>query len=516
MKRIMLCFVTIVASLQALSMEPRLPSYADYLAGISKDAPEFERTFVSKTVPLTQDKIEELKQKAAQYKYIVVLFDTSGSTSFGGGSRFPPITTEKVLETIKQTYENPEIPKDNLVDYLAEELNVGSRFAPGFLDRKFIENAIKALENGTCPTGEEKINEAVEDAPLKTKHISLAQAEGLARIFNILAHTKNDDSELFLLSFSSSVQDPVNISVPHHISSAQAFADIAQNLSNILPQPNFGGTRLSPALSVAFSHINKSPADDTLLIVVTDGQTDDSNKTSLLLAEYSKRLGNCGKRFDIFAVGAGSIATANNYYIETRGFQRYGERHSNFSHVSGNHPTYSGSECNMGYLQGLVNFKTLLGRGAYEGAYLDYSALVNKFMDFLIGKDDTANGLYVQGDNGKWWAPKSHQYLLAEYFLSQEQDQVKYDRDTIKANVYKISDPILSKNIIKVVGEYGPGRYYLCAPKNLLVFNPSDKTLSSTNPEIQKAIKYVEQNPIKNTLSKNHHLYEIWGENSGS
>jgi hypothetical protein len=489
-------FLLVVANLclYLSAAEIRYDTYAAYLKDITVKR---EGTFDPGTDDYSSEQILRLGLKARKYENIVVLFDTSGSTAFQDVSNYEEPTPESVNRKISEIYREGTINDEHLQEHLEDVLNLHTRLCPSFLDSAFISKALQSLRAGKS-LDFQKIDELAQNdqqEQVKTKHISLAQAEGLARIFKILSLTENNNTNLFLLSFSNDIQLPVGIAMPHVVAQAKDYAHIARNLCQILPRPSFGGTSLAPALERAVLVMQKAALGNTLLIIVTDGQTSDPQPTARLLNDLSKNLEAAGKILDIFAVGAGSIITSHVVPVVRHiGFESYNDRFSNFSHVSGSSASFSANECNMGYLQSLTNFKTLFGRGAYEGAYLNYSALNEKFIDFLTDEKDMSNGLYIQRKSGKWWSAKSHQYKIAQAALLSDEKIINYEKDQVKATIIKLDDPTLSKNIIKVTDRQGVTRFYLCAPKHLLEFDVDSGVLTTSSQDIQDILDFMARN----------------------
>lgn len=474
-------------------MAAEISNYQTYLDSLYVGVPERERIFQAGEREYSSEEILSLGGiNARKYKNIVALFDSSGSTSCdraNSGDLSGDLTIEMANEQIVKAFNNPEITRDKLTEYLLNNFRYKSRVCPCFITEEYISESIKALEKGL------NLSKIDYNNSIKTKHISLAQAEGLSRIFSILSHTDSSDLNLFLLSFSSSLQEPVGINLPHKINNAKDFVDIAKNLNKILAKPSFRDTLLAPALEYAITQMKKLDPADTLLIIVTDGQTKDGKETARLLIDYSRYLQDSSKNLDIFTVGAGSILKSQVDFVKVNfGFEEYSTRFSDFCHLTGEHANFSANQCNMGYLQSLSNFKTLFGRGAYEGAFLDYSALESKFINFISDKNDTSNALYIQAnDQGKWWPAKDHQYSIAEASLSSSEQIINYERNKVLVSISKLEDPVLNKNIIKVTDQYNRSRFYLCAPKYLLHFDPQTCSLSSSDHAVQNAIDFVNQ-----------------------
>lgn len=184
-----------------------------------------------------------------------------------------------------------------------------------------------------------------------TKHVALAQAEGLAAVFQWLSHTGIGETDLYLLGFDSRVHYPVGIPFPAKVPSPQHYRELASRLDQILPYAG-GGTSLAPALEV-LRGCSPHKRGNTLLVVVTDGQTDDADATGKLLATLSMESSAAGHRFDILTVGAGAIVTSGTQVgivdiaVSSDQLVFITGRMSNFSHAVGYQASFSGSQCNM-------------------------------------------------------------------------------------------------------------------------------------------------------------------------
>lgn len=355
----------------------------------------------------------------------------------------------------------------------------------------------------------------VPDAPSKsepkTKPIFIAQAEGLSLLLKALSHTKAQPSSLYMLAFDSKPYLPIGINFPQEIKDPKEYKQIAENLDSILPYCG-GGTSLAPALTVLRGALEKSPPADTLLVIVTDGQTDDADATGKLLTGLSASLTAAERRLDILTIGAGSIVSQSKaglaLDVNDQGRLMLScTRFSHFSHATGGSSSYSGAQCNDAYLKALTYFKTDQGgRGRYCGAYRDYQDMQQVVLELLSGVNDGSYELWVQGDlPGTFWAPKAHQWdIVRDYKANgKEVDSYEYDRNAVHAIVNK--DPAAG-GVLRVTDDYGKIRCYLFEQKSqLLVKTLLDGNgqptrsfaVTSAIPEIQARIKWIEEHPYK-------------------
>lgn len=263
-----------------------------------------------------------------------------------------------------------------------------------------------------------------------TKHIALAQAEALSLVLKYLAKTNSNDAMLYLTGFSLTAQQPLVISFPQPINYASDLTEIANNLPNILPYPQFDGTYLTSALQEVLKVSSSINMGHTLFIIVTDGQTSDSDKTSALLKDViMKFTGNADSRFrfDILSIGAGSIIDKSNKIIDANSTKIFStaERFSNFSHVYSSNSHFGGAQCNRGYLELLTSLKSPLGKGQYGGAFKDYEELQEILSGFFANLDNGAHKLFIEADNGGFWHAKDWQLNVLEQFLSSGHPPVK-------------------------------------------------------------------------------------------
>lgn len=345
----------------------------------------------------------------------------------------------------------------------------------------------------------------------KTKPIFLAQAEGLSLLLKALAHTKAQPSSLYMLAFDSSSHLPHGIDFPQEIKDPKEYKQIAENLDSILPYAG-GGTSLAPALALLGSALEKKAPADTLLVIVTDGQTNDADATGKLLTGLSASLTAAERRLDILTIGAGSIVSQSKaglvLDVNDQGRLMLScTRFSHFSHATGGSSSYSGAQCNDAYLKALTYFKTDQGgRGRYCGAYRDYQDMQQVVLELLSGVNDGSYELWVQGDlPGTFWAPKAHQWdIVRDYKANgKEVDSYEYDRNAVHAIVNK--DPAAG-GVLRVTDDYGKIRCYLFEQKSQILVNtlldgngqPTRSfTVTSAIPEIQARIKWIEEHPYK-------------------
>ena len=137
-------------------------TYQGYLDNIDQDVPARERTFEPGDNKFSEDYLLRLGLEARKYQDIVVFFDTSGSTKLK--AKAPPTGPEEAArlrllqkdtnEKIREAFANSTIPKKDLFEHLVKTLPVGERFAPRFLNKDYIANAIALLcEDKPLPEG---------------------------------------------------------------------------------------------------------------------------------------------------------------------------------------------------------------------------------------------------------------------------------------------------------------------------------------------------------------------------
>lgn len=329
-------------------------------------------------------------------------------------------------------------------------------------------------------------NERQAMKPGETKHIIAAEVEGAARVLKLLASHMRGAVDVVLICFSSNFQLPVDGQLKRKISTPKDMNDFADSLPHILPNPAFGGTSLTPALTKILEVINFN--EHTLLTIVTDGQTDDAPQTADILRSMSGTFSKNEVPFDILSIGAGSLGeqvetvrlqsglVTPGSNSSTRSATRFGSatqaefmvplnvRTSQFSHVTGGASTFSGAQCNRGYLEGITLFHNTLGAGVYAGAYRDYSDLVNIVEEMMTGVNDGKPMIFVQSDiQGLWWPAKEHQYKFVAAIVDSEQSKVQYDRKGFVATLEKTND-----GRVFVTDERGVRREYCLAPKGLV------------------------------------------------
>lgn len=137
----------------------------------------------------------------------------------------------------------------------------------------------------------------------KTKPVIMAELEGCAIALSYLTLC-TPDSNLYLMSFDSIL----NMSDEYPIK----LSDLSlTNLPNLIRYTQ-GGTHLSCATNKVLEIVSKN-REDTLIIIITDGQTDDPDETIKSLINISNILNLNEKRLDIFTIGAGTINTSLTY-----------------------------------------------------------------------------------------------------------------------------------------------------------------------------------------------------------
>ena len=383
-------------------------NFNDYLQSIPEGNPgthPSEYTFNPSLLPLPGD------YSQYQVSNVILLFDTSGSTAFssdrggrrGGGSRRGSVVTPP--------------------------------------------------------------QQAVDPQKPQTKHIALAQLEGLSLALKYLAQTSTSaapgNARLYLVGFSGNAQRPIaeELSFPALISSSAQFEAIAHRLPQIMPRPEFGSTSLGKGLEeVLKAEIDPGP---TLMIVVTDGQTSDASQTAELVNQLSLKVAGSevpGFRFDVITIGAGSIALDSlDGGSRRQSVSTFSERAGRFSSAAA---SSNSSQCNRAYLEGLTAFASALGKGKYSGAYQDYSDLNQALHFFFSGKDDGSHALFIQSDTpGLLWRAQSHQYVFVDEFIRYGIPGTPYTFDKLGYQATIEQDP--TTKLIRVTDVRGKQRYYL-------------------------------------------------------
>lgn len=491
------------------------PTLRDHLQSLGeRGVPFAQRTFnQSLACALPSDAAEQgaLRERLAgqcrTVKNVVVLFDVSGSTlslatagsSAGSrGGRFSRGCSPMPI--------SPAIPAGLGIGGAMP--STGGRVSPvlssGRVSPVSSDSALAGLGlSGPVPLQDPadppSVVVAVED-PHQTKHPILAEAEGLALALKWLSLTGIGPSNLFLLAFDSDIRLPQGgIGFPHFVTQADEYVRIANGLETILPVTG-GGTSLAPALRRAIDTSAGDPGN-TLLFVVTDGQTSDASQTDALLAAWATNLTSAGFTLDVFTIGAGSIVSqAESAVTVTVTDDRFvfGQtRTSHFSHVSGGSASFSGAQCNDGYLKALTNYRSRNGgKGRYSGAYRDYGDLQRALCDFFTGRDDGAHALWVQSDVGHFWPPKSHQWDAVATFLDQGTgvNAYAYDKASVTLTLRKEE---VAGGLLRATDVYHQGRYYLYEPANKLTVAPLANgtfQLTSTDPTVQARIDHINGN----------------------
>ncbi|MCX7343204.1 MAG: VWA domain-containing protein, partial [Proteobacteria bacterium] len=434
--------------------------------------PAQQRTFDPNLQFSIPDGAEGDTLKAALKNYTVqnvcVLYDVSGSTyelgGGAGGSRF----------------------------------GGGGRFSRGCGGGRFAGADAEDLSASLVPDAK-----VVEPVGAKTKPIFLAEAESLSLLLKALAYTKKVESNFYLLPFDSSPQMPIGISFPQPVSDPKEYDRFAANLDNILPYSG-GGTSLAPALSLLMGELGKSALGDTLLVIVTDGQTSDAEQAGRLLSELAAGFSAKNRRLDVLTIGAGSIVSESQPGI-VLGVSDEGRlmlsktRFSHFSHVSGGHHSYSGAQCNDAYLKALTLFKSENGGGRYCGAYRDYRDMMQTALELLSGTNDGSYALWVQGGAGSFWVPKAHQWDIIKDYKAHGTEGADYAYNKSGVIVTVSKDPSAG-GLLRVTDEYGRTRCYLFEQKSQLKVKQSLDVnglstgafdVSSDNAEIDARIKCI-------------------------
>lgn len=330
--------------------------------------------------------------------------------------------------------------------------------------------------------GRNRIRGEQTDNPVtktKTKPVIMAELEGCAIILSYLTLC-TPNSNLYLMSFDS----VLNMPDEYPIKLNDLFLT---NLPKLIKYTQ-GGTHLSCATNKVLEIVSKN-REDTLIIIITDGQTDDPDETIKSLINISNILNLNEKRLDIFTIGAGSI---NSSLMSSNRVQPPllvgNQRHTYYSHIIRGGTYHSSAQCNIGYLQALTEFKTFrYGRGKYSGAYLDYDDLQKACYQFLSGEDDGMDVLWIESDiKGYFYSPKSHQYeILTDYLMNGNKN---YSKNGVNVTIDEIDE------MIYVTDEYGKGRYYLYVPKkDIAVRHYKDYlwTIETDDEKIKKLIQTI-------------------------
>jgi hypothetical protein len=452
-------------------------SLKDYGSSLGESGlPAQQRTFDPNLHFSIPDGAEGEVLKAALKQYTVqnvcVLYDVSGSTydlgGGGGGSRF----------------------------------GGGGRFSRGCGGGRFAGADAEDLSASLVPDAK-----VAEPVGAKTKPIFLAEAESLSLLLKALPHTGMGASNFYLLPFDSSPQMPIGIIFPQLVNDPKEYDKIAANLDNILPYSG-GGTSLAPALSLMMGELRKSALGDTLLVIVTDGQTGDAAETAKLLTALSAGFSSANRRLDVLTIGAGSIVSESQPGV-VLGISDEGRlmlsktRFSHFSHVAGGHHSYSGAQCNDAYLKALTLFKSENGGGRYCGAYRDYRDMMQTTLELLSGANDGSYALWVQGGAGSFWAPKAHQWDIIKDYKEHGTEGADYAYNKNEVIVTVGKDPSVG-GLLRVSDEYGRTRCYLFEQKSQIRVRQildanglptSAFDLSSGNAEIQARIDWINSHP---------------------
>ncbi|MEI6628452.1 MAG: vWA domain-containing protein, partial [Alphaproteobacteria bacterium] len=452
-------------------------SLKDHCASLGESGlPAQQRTFDPNLQFSIPDGAEGDTLKAALKNYTVqnvcVLYDVSGSTyelgGGAGGSRF----------------------------------GGGGRFSRGCGGGRFAGADAEDLSASLVPDAK-----VVEPVGAKTKPIFLAEAEGLSLLLKALPHTGMGSSNFYLLPFDSSPHMPIGISFPQPVSDPKEYDKFAANLDNILPYSG-GGTSLAPALSLMMGELGKSALGDTLLVIVTDGQTSDAEQAGRLLSELAAGFSAKNRRLDVLTIGAGSIVSESQPGI-VLGVSDEGRlmlsktRFSHFSHVSGGHHSYSGAQCNDAYLKALTLFKSENGGGRYCGAYRDYRDMMQTALELLSGTNDGSYALWVQGGAGSFWVPKAHQWDIIKDYKAHGTEGADYAYNKSGVIVTVSKDPSAG-GLLRVSDEYGRTRCYLFEQKSQIKVKQildasglptSNFDVSSANTEIKARIDWINSHP---------------------
>ncbi len=299
----------------------------------------------------------------------------------------------------------------------------------------------------------------------ETKHVSLAQFEALCLVFAYLAQSQMDHSSLFLSSFSGTIAFP-NIGFPHNVVRASEYAKIADNLEHILPRPEEGCTYLAPNLKrlIGMEQPLTCSCQDTLVIIVTDGEVSDASETGKYLNDLSRHLSVNGKRLDMLVIGAGSLGSKVEDLSTLFGnamslIDRADERGQKLCATT----QVQDGKCKTEYLASLVNFKSVpFGRGIFAGAYDHYEDLNRALFGFFSGQKDGSKVFYIQADTPNTFmrAEPFQHYALAKYFNQNE------DNLTINEQGHCLTIGKAPNGEIFQVDQSGVGRYFFSALKS--------------------------------------------------
>jgi hypothetical protein len=325
-------------------------------------------------------------------------------------------------------------------------------------------SGVPLFEESVVPA-EQQVEKTVE-----TKHILAAEVEGAARILKTLASHMRNPVDVLLICFSNDFQLPIDGQLKRTISSPDEMNALADNLLNILPTPENRGTNLAPALTKITEKLEWNK--HTLLTILTDGQTSDATKSAEILQEMSKAFSISEVPFDIISVGAGSLGNPVQKEVPRFGattqvdfLQSVGERISMHSNVFRQGASFSGAECNRGYLEQITLFHNGLGAGVYAGAYQDYKDLINVVEGMMTGVNDGKPMIFVESnEHGLWWPAKEHQYKFIAAITEADTSELDYHKNGFKAKIEKTVD-----GKVFVTDEFGRKRKYLLTPKNLVI-----------------------------------------------
>jgi hypothetical protein len=353
----------------------------------------------------------------------------------------------------------------------------------------------------------------IESDPDATKHISLAEYESLAICLEFISKIDINSFpiNLIILGFSFDVQLPNNGQTIIEIHHPSEIMNIARNIHHYMPYPQFTGTLLCPPLKCAFTTLKeRNLIDNTLLFVITDGQTEDKEETSLELQNFNRLIIESNKRFDIITIGAGNLTSSisndlnrnsrfasvppaasaavevveqKQYESPSRSLRNYNTRRIDFtsSHSS------SYSECNINYLIDITGFKSPNGNSVYGGAYRDYSDLIKLLEKFFSGENDGSFTLFNESDfPGQFYLSHSYHYEAFSRFLISEEVIFEFNKNGYIFSLFRENGKIYYRN------EYGIKRGYLFLPKSTTenFLSIGDRiVLSSSDPEYEALIR---------------------------
>lgn len=366
-------------------------NYQDYLNSLTELNPD-ERNF-------TPIESLELDGVSCNYSKVYILIDNSGSTSGNMGAMY------------------------------------------GFSRRGGLRGRSEVLTPEVQPESQPEVK--------KTKHISLAEYEAASLVLSYLSKLNftSPGVSLKISGFSSNVQNGLEV----EIRGLFEFADIAENLPNIMPYPEFHGTSLSPSLSEI------TEIDNSLLVIITDGRISDIELTSEVLTSFRQQLEENRKTLDIITIGAGSISVGIEAERPIRADVLCGRQlRERFTRASSSTSMHL-SECNIEYLESLSLFKTTFGKSTYSGAYGDYSDLNRKLQCFFTGVDCDLLLLFRHVKDGEYILASEDEKFNYSVFIDSELDGMEFQTSTLVKR---------GNSILRI--KDGSESSYLCIPQSLV------------------------------------------------